>query len=85
MLAHKSGSSDVDNGIAAATNDIGLITLPDGRRVAIAVFVTDSTADDATRIKIIARIGRLVYDAARNQEGSNTQVPSSADTGHLQY
>ena len=63
-VAHKSGTSDVDNGIAAATNDIGLITLPDGRRVAIAVFVTDSTADDATRLKTIARIGRLVYDTA---------------------
>lgn len=63
-VAHKSGTSDVDNGIAAATNDIGLIALPDGRQVAIAVFVTDSTADDATRLKIIARIGRSVYDTA---------------------
>lgn len=63
-VAHKSGTSDVDNGIAAATNDIGLITLPDGRQVAIAVFVTDSTVDDATRLKIIARIGRIVYDSA---------------------
>lgn len=59
-VAHKSGTSDVDNGITAATNDIGLITLPDGRQVAIAVFITDSTADDATRLKIIARIGRVV-------------------------
>lgn len=63
-VAHKSGTSDVDNGISAATNDIGLITLPDGRQVAIAVFVTDSTVDDATRRKIIARIGRVVYDSA---------------------
>ena len=63
-VAHKSGSSDVDNGVAAATNDIGLVTLPDGRRVAIAVFVTDSTADDATRDKVIARIGRAIYDSA---------------------
>lgn len=59
---HKAGTSDVDNGIAGATNDIGLITLPDGRRLAIAVFVTDSTADDATRLKVIARIGKCVYD-----------------------
>ena len=59
---HKSGSSNVDNGVAGATNDIGLIALPDGRRLAIAVFVTDSTADDATRLKVIARIGRCVYD-----------------------
>lgn len=63
-VAHKSGSSFVENGVAAATNDIGLIALPDGRKLAIAVFVSDSTADEATRFKIIARIGRAVYNYA---------------------
>ena len=62
-VAHKSGTSDVDDGLAHATNDIGLILLPDGRRIAIAVFVTDSIADEAIREKVIARIGRAVYDA----------------------
>jgi beta-lactamase class A len=62
-VAHKAGTSDVDNGVAHATNDIGLITLPDGRRLAIAVFVTDSVADEATRKKVIARIARAAYDA----------------------
>jgi beta-lactamase class A len=62
-VAHKSGTSDVDNGVAHATNDIGLIPLPDGRRIAIAVFVTDSTADQDTREQVIARIGRAAYDA----------------------
>ncbi len=61
-VAHKTGNSDVDNGVAAATNDIGLITLPNGRQLAIAVFVTDSTANEATRYKVIARISRAVYD-----------------------
>jgi beta-lactamase class A len=63
-VAHKSGTSDVDAGLAHATNDIGLITLPDGRKLAIAVFITDSRADDATRDKIIARIARAAYNAA---------------------
>ena len=63
-VAHKSGSSGVDNGLAHATNDIALITLPDGRRLAIAVFMTDSTADDVTRDKVIARIGKAAFDAA---------------------
>lgn len=61
---HKSGTSDVDNGLAHATNDIALVTLPNGRCLAIAVFVTDSTADQTTREKVIARIGRAAYDAA---------------------
>lgn len=62
-VAHKSGTSDVTDGVAHATNDIGLIALPDGRQLAIAVFVTDSTADQTTRERVIARIGRAVYDA----------------------
>jgi beta-lactamase class A len=67
-VAHKSGTSDVDNGVAHATNDIGLIAMPDGRQLAVAVFVTDSTADAATREKVIAEIGRAAYDAGmRNQ------------------
>ena len=63
-VAHKSGTSDVDDGVAHATNDIGLIPLPDGRRIAIAVFVTDSTAGEATRERVIARIARAAYDAS---------------------
>jgi beta-lactamase class A len=63
-VAHKSGSSFLDAGLAHATNDIGLIALPDGRLLAVAVFVTDSTADAATRERVIARIGRAAYDAA---------------------
>lgn len=67
-LAHKSGTSDVDNGLAHATNDIGLITLPNGHRLAIAVFVTDSTADEKTREGTISKIGRAAYDAALKEK-----------------
>lgn len=63
-VAHKTGTSDVDNGLAHATNDIALITLPDGRKLAVAVFVTDSRADEATRARVIGEIGRAAYDAA---------------------
>jgi len=56
--------------VAHATNDIGLIPLPDGRRIAIAVFVTDSTADQATREQVIARIARAAYDASLQSTGS---------------
>jgi beta-lactamase class A len=69
-VAHKSGTSDVDNGVAHATNDIGLIPLPDGRRMAIAVFVTDSTADLATREQAIVRIAKAAYEAGVGKDGS---------------
>lgn len=61
-VAHKTGSSRTIDGLTAATNDIGIITLPDGRRVALAVFVSDSPADDATREKLIADTARAAYD-----------------------
>jgi beta-lactamase class A len=62
VVMHKSGSSGTKNGVTFATNDIGLITLPDGRRLAIAVFITDSTADETTRNAVIARIAKAAYD-----------------------
>ncbi|MGB7731490.1 MAG: class A beta-lactamase [Candidatus Acidiferrum sp.] len=64
IVMHKTGSSGTVNGMTAVTNDIGLITLPDGRRMAIAVFMTDSSADDATRDGVIARIAKAAYDEA---------------------
>ena len=63
-LAHKTGTSGVHGGVAAATNDIGLITLPDGRHLAVAVFVTDARADEPTREAVIATIGQAAYTAA---------------------
>ena len=64
MLAHKTGHSGTHGGVTAATNDIGLVTLPDGRRLAIAVFVTDSRADETTRQRVIALIAGAVYQEA---------------------
>ncbi len=61
---HKTGTSGTKNGVTSATNDIGLITLPDGRRVAIAIFVTDSRAGDDARDAVIARIAKAAYDEA---------------------
>jgi beta-lactamase class A len=62
VVMHKSGTSDTKNCVTYATNDIGLITLPDGRRLAIAVFITDSTANETTRDSVIARIAKAAYD-----------------------
>jgi beta-lactamase class A len=61
-VADKTGTSWTRNGRTAATNDIGLITLPDGRHLALAIFVADSTAPDAIREKVIARIARAAWD-----------------------
>jgi beta-lactamase class A len=68
-VAHKTGTSDVYNGLAHATNDIGLITLPDGRKLAVAVFVTDSRADEATISRVMGEIGKAAYEAGTRKQG----------------
>jgi beta-lactamase class A len=62
VIAHKTGSSGMEKGLARATNDVGIITLPDGRHLLIAVFVSDSRADDAERESVIARIAHAAWD-----------------------
>jgi beta-lactamase class A len=64
VVVHKTGTSstvDVD-GVAAATNDVGLVTLPNGNHLAIAVFVSDAKTDMATREAAIAKISKVVWD-----------------------
>ena len=63
-VAHKTGSSGVEGGMIAATNDVGLITLPNGRRLALAVFVTDAHANQDACEHVIAAIAKAVYDEA---------------------
>jgi beta-lactamase class A len=61
-VAHKTGSSGTVNGLTRATNDAGIVTLPDGRHMAIAVMVSDSMADDVTRDAVIAKVSRAAWD-----------------------
>ena len=61
-VADKTGSSGTKDGIAAATNDVALIKLPDGRRFAIAVFLSDSKANATTRNGVIADVAHAVWE-----------------------
>ena len=62
VVAHKTGSSRTVNGLTRATNDIGLVTLPNKRHMALAVFLSDSTASDSVREGVIARVARAAWD-----------------------
>ncbi|MEG4575373.1 class A beta-lactamase, subclass A2 [Microcoleus sp. N3A4] len=62
VVAHKTGTSSTVNGVTAATNDIGLVTLPNGRHMAISVFVSDSRANDAVREEVIAKVAKAAWD-----------------------
>jgi beta-lactamase class A len=63
VVAHKTGTSPTNNeGLSPATNDVGIITLPNGKHLAIAVFVCNSTDDEATREGVIAKIAKAAFD-----------------------
>lgn len=61
-IGHKTGTSDKNShGEYIGTNDIGFVTLPDGTRYTIAVFVKNSQEEMSTNAKIIADISAAVY------------------------
>lgn len=62
MVADKTGTSGTRDGKTAATNDIGLVTLKDGRHIAIAVFVSDSMAGSEVREGVIARVTKAAWE-----------------------
>lgn len=63
LVAHKTGTSGTKDGVTAATNDIGVILLKYvGHDLVIAVFVSDSPADEKTREAVIAKIAKACWD-----------------------
>jgi beta-lactamase class A len=62
VVAHKTGSSGTQGGITPATNDVGIITLPNGKHIIISVFICNAGGDDAAREGAIAKIARATYD-----------------------
>lgn len=64
VVAHKTGTSGTQQktGIAAATNDIGIVFLPNGDYFFISVLVANSKEDAATNERIIADIAKASWD-----------------------
>ena len=63
-FARKTGYSGVNSqGIIAAQNDVGIIEFEDGRRVAYAIFLTDSTLGTDAGYDIQAQIGKSIWKA----------------------
>jgi beta-lactamase class A len=86
FLAHKTGTGGTEKGITGATNDIGIITLPDGRHILIAIYVSDSPESGAVREKVIADAARAVIEKwapgsfppdAANKNGGNRNSSDS--------
>ncbi|AZI69014.1 class A beta-lactamase, subclass A2 [Cloacibacterium normanense] len=62
-VAHKTGSSGKNNaGLTGAENDIAIITLPNGKTYAIAIFVSDSMETWEVNCKMISDISKVVFE-----------------------
>lgn len=62
IIGHKTGTSDKNSGGEyTGINDIGFVSLPDGRRYTIAVFIKNSREKMSTNIRMIADISAAVY------------------------
>ena len=62
LVAHKTGYSGAKEGVVTATNDIGVVQLPNGDAFAIAVFVTNSQENEKTNDGLIAQISKAAWD-----------------------
>lgn len=64
IVAHKTGWSgqNKSTGITAASNDIGIVFLPDGSYFVISIFITASKEDEETNEKIIADITKAAWE-----------------------
>ncbi|QNL47886.1 class A beta-lactamase [Olivibacter sp. SDN3] len=61
-VAHKTGTAGTINGLTRATNDVGIVTLPNGNHLAISVFISDSYDSQKKRELTIAKITRAAFD-----------------------
>ncbi|WBV61190.1 CGA/CIA family class A beta-lactamase [Chryseobacterium camelliae] len=62
-VARKTGASGKNNaGLTGAENEIAIVTLPNGKHYAIAVFVSNSMETDAVNCKMISDISKTVWD-----------------------
>lgn len=62
-LAGKTGTSAPDLDVTAVTNDVGILTLKDGRRYSVAVFLTLSPQAQVAREAAIADVMRTIAKA----------------------
>jgi beta-lactamase class A len=63
LVAHKTGTTGTRLGLNGSTNDVGVITLPNGAgQLALAIYLKGSTRDLPARETVVARIAKAAFD-----------------------
>jgi beta-lactamase class A len=64
-FGHKTGTGQQLAGVYTGYNDIGIMTAPDGKRYAVAIFIADTTASVPARMSMMQGVARAVAAAHR--------------------
>ena len=59
-FGHKTGTGQQLASVSTGYNDIGIMTAPDGKRYAVAIFIADTTASIPARMEMMQGVSRAV-------------------------
>ncbi|MFL6467537.1 MAG: class A beta-lactamase [Pyrinomonadaceae bacterium] len=82
IVAHKTGTGGRQDGITSVIADVAIITLPNEKHLAIAVYVGDSTGSGVERADAIAKIAKAAFDTWSGVPRSKQSNASSSNGQH---
>jgi beta-lactamase class A len=63
VVGHKSGwSGGDDRGYTNAINDVGIVVLPNGQKMAVSIFIADTKAQSIESDMLAAKLTKLAFD-----------------------
>lgn len=74
LIAHKTGTGQVLNGVQAGYNDVGLVTAPDGSTYAVAIMIGRTSIGLPTRQRLMGDVVRAVV----NYEARSSAMDSAS-------
>lgn len=80
-VARKTGTGGTSRGVTVAINDVGVIRLPSGDDVAIAVLVGEPKGSPRRAERLIARVARTVFDQWSTPDSTLSSVGAPARHG----
>ena len=62
-IAHKTGTGSTNKeNMTYAVNDVGIITLPNGKHLALSIFVNEAYSDFDVLETVVAQSAKVIYD-----------------------
>jgi beta-lactamase class A len=82
-VARKTGTGGMSAGVTVAINDVGVMRLPNGDDVAIAVLIGEPRGSVSRAERLIARVARTVFDAWGASDSVGNPEPMPPDLARL--